>query len=417
MQEHLTTQQIQDFAARRLSPDALLTAAQHFGECVACQTRISAASHTHTRTAALRFELTHLSEETLASYLHRSLPTAEQEQANAHLAACEDCATQVWELQTLAPFHLSPIPLESKAHTSLWERVTFSWSQWQTSIHWRPLGWAAGLVAATLLCVTVGWRLWRANDAPRETISRIPTVTAPLATASPALQQPQLLAALQASLLDGTRNITLDEQGHLQGLPALSSADEQLVKTALRDQRLMTPATLKDLRGRASALLGNAQDTVTFALRAPIGVIVRTARPAFRWQPLAGATSYTVAVLDPDFHVIATSPALNATSWTPPQSLPRDRTYLWQVTAQLGVRQITAPAAPAPEARFRILATAQAEALERAERSDSHLLLGLRYAQVGLLAEAERELKGLRADNPQAPLVNKLLLQIQAARR
>jgi hypothetical protein len=145
-------------------------------------------------------------------------------------------------LQTLTPFRLSPIPLVAATKFSLWERVFFWWKQGQTNVPWRPLGVATAL----FLCVALGWRLWRAEVTPREDAQRNPTTSTLAVASSPvdALPQPQIIAALR----DGARTVTLDEQGHLQGLPALSPAAEQLVKTALRDRRLLTPAAYPSCR-------------------------------------------------------------------------------------------------------------------------------------------------------------------------
>jgi hypothetical protein len=84
MQEHLTTQQMQDFTARRLSAAALLAAAQHLSGCVTCQTQISVLAAS-----------AHLSDATLAAYLAHALLPSAQTQAQAHLAACDECTTQL----------------------------------------------------------------------------------------------------------------------------------------------------------------------------------------------------------------------------------------------------------------------------------------------------------------------------------
>jgi hypothetical protein len=66
-----------------------------------------------------------------------------------------------------------------------------------------------------------------------------------------------------------------------------------------------------------------------------------------------------------------------------------------------------------------VLEQAKANELARAKRlfGTSHLTLGLLYADAGLLSEAEREFRLLRAANPNSELARNLLRQIQALRK
>ena len=94
-------------------------------------------------------------------------------------------------------------------------------------------------------------------------------------------------------------------------------------------------------------------------------------------------------VYDSRLNIVAASDALNATStsWKLSKSLGRGQVYGWTVTAsRADGMEITTPAPPAPEAKFRILSNAEFETVSRARREhkDSHLLLGLIYARTGL---------------------------------
>jgi hypothetical protein len=142
-------------------------------------------------------------------------------------------------------------------------------------------------------------------------------------------------------------------------------------------------------------------------------------RPALRWQPLPDAASYQVTIFTDDYEIVTESPALTATSWTPPQALPRDRVYLWQVTATKAGQTIKAPVAPTPEARFKVLKQSLADEITaaRGRKPASDLLLGLLYAQAGLLNEAENALQKVAQQNPQAPVAQQLLNDLRAQRR
>ena len=132
-----------------------------------------------------------------------------------------------------------------------------------------------------------------------------------------------------------------------------------------------------------------------------------------------GFKSYTVFVLDSNFNVVMKSEPLKETSWAAPQSLKRGAVYAWQVTAHQNGKVVTAPAAPLPEARFKIVEQAKIEELQRlaTERPDSHLILAVIYAREGLLDEAERELQTAINQNQDADTAKKLLQSVKSMRQ
>jgi hypothetical protein len=80
------------------------------------------------------------------------------------------------------------------------------------------------------------------------------------------------------------------------------------------------------------------------------------------------------------------------------------------VTALAGGRRITAPAPPAPEARFEVAAAEVLAAVEarRAQAPASHLVAVIALVEAGLLDDADAELGALAADNPGSPEVARL---------
>jgi hypothetical protein len=161
------------------------------------------------------------------------------------------------------------------------------------------------------------------------------------------------------------------------------------------------PADLADLGGGPEALMGAASGA-PFRLIGPLATVTVSERPAFRWEPLAGAEAYEVSIFDDALRPVARSPSLERTDWTPDEPLSRGRTYLWQVTARHGAESVTAPAPPAPAARFRVLDGATARRLETASRDHpgSHLLLGILYGQAGAREEAIAHLARVPPDDP-----------------
>jgi hypothetical protein len=212
-------------------------------------------------------------------------------------------------------------------------------------------------------------------------------------------------------LRDGGREVTLDAEGRLQGLPALSPGAETMVRTALTRAELKVPTRLADLAGSTGTLLGSAQDGIPFALIGPVATAVESTRPTFRWQPLPGTDRYTVSVFDSEYRQVVVSAPTSALEWTSSRALARGRTYAWQVSAEREGREVVSPTAPAPEARFEVLEASRVEQLRlaRSHAAGSHLLLGLISAEAGLLEDAERELQALMAENPGAELPRRLL--------
>jgi hypothetical protein len=88
------------------------------------------------------------------------------------------------------------------------------------------------------------------------------------------------------------------------------------------------------------------------------------------------------------------------------------------VTAVKDGKEIIAPSAPAPEARFKVLEKPQVDELRNLETAagNSHLVRGTIYARFGLLDDAERELEMLLSANPKSPTARKLLQSLRAIR-
>jgi hypothetical protein len=136
-----------------------------------------------------------------------------------------------------------------------------------------------------------------------------------------------------------------------------------------------------------------------FALVAPVATYVRETRPAFTWMALPGARRYRVEVYDDARRLVVRSPEVTATTLGVDRDLDRGGEYLWQVVAD---DRLSAPAPPAPPARFGVLS---AEAVARIDDigrryPGSHLLLGLAAAREGALDDARAELALVQKANP-----------------
>jgi hypothetical protein len=93
--------------------------------------------------------------------------------------------------------------------------------------------------------------------------------------------------------------------------------------------------------------------------------------------------------------------------WQPETPLPRDVVLLWQVRAWHGAGMVSAPA---PRARFELVAAAFAARLEKLRTAPrpSHLLAAVLCAREGLRDEAAKEIQILGRENPCSPLIGSL---------
>jgi hypothetical protein len=217
------------------------------------------------------------------------------------------------------------------------------------------------------------------------------------------------------SLKDGERMLTLDSSGQIYGVAANVPGMQRLLAAALRSSRLDKPPVLDRLIRAPGTQLDLALEGASFALERPVGTVVQSDRPTFSWGALEGASGYIVSVFDAQLNEVARSELLSTTTWKTPRALRRGAIYRWQVVAVKDGREVVMPSPTAPEAKFKVLEQAQAQALARARRSyaGSHLALGVLFAQSGLLDESEVELRALVKDNPNSSVARKLLESVQ----
>jgi hypothetical protein len=336
----------------------------------------------------------------LNDYRQRRLEPAALLEFDDHLAACPACRQAVREIM---PGRAAVLKLRSSLHT---ESVP---AQLERATKGSRLFRIAPVFAiAALLAIGIFAWLRGRPDSP-EIIAHRPSI-------SPPASKPAVAVALN----DGGGQVTLDAEGNLRGLDAASPDDRRRIITALMTRKVELPQALQEVRASSSALMGSTPSR-GFAVLAPIGSIVATTRPTFRWRPLGGATAYQVTITDPaaGYKEVAASLELRETEWTVDRPLPSGRTYSWQVTAQTPGQEVKAPAPAGPEARFRVLDREKAGELRRAQKTYAghHLVLGVLYAEAGLLEEAEAEFQALVKANPDSDLARQLLHTVQTSRR
>ena len=306
----------------------------------------------------------HLTYDDLEAYLQGRLSSARLEHCRTHLDSCEACRAEFEDLRTFksdtAAF-ARPDPVVGRKSGQGRRRRGFTLPQTAAM---------ATIVVATISAV-FWWRTHR------------PLANKPLVAV--AVTHP--LAPVPAPAIQARDTRLADE------IAALPADVRPAVSQAIQSRKLGLSTDLSQLRGHAHTLPGAPEANTGFALLYPVGEAIAETRPEFRWQPLAGAVRYSVAIVDARLHPVQRSPALRTTVWRPRRHLRRGQTYLWQVTATL--RGGSTVVASAPEALLRIIPNKLADELAQFQREhhDAHLVLGALYAQAGMLTESADELR------------------------
>lgn len=456
--EHISNEAFERYNARRSDAAETLEVQAHIGECASCREKFARAFDAGKVFANLQNDFAfddfadepeHLPYEHLALFVDGKMDEVEREIAESHLAICENCARDAADLRSYRTIAETGnnAPVVSSVHAET-ETIPFRKRLFRFDFSFLKISVATlAVLFAVLLAVWFiarnqtnrGDELADINPNNQNTVQPSPapsgfitnppldnssndnSTTAPAnsnATNSETKTPPE--AAPLFALNDASGQVTLDEKGNLRGLENLPPGMQRSVRQSLQTQKVTIPNSVKSLAGNQNGVLMGDDETrgVPFALQTPIGKVIRTNQPVLRWRALAGATRYSVAIVDSNFRVVAQSPALTATEWTPP-ALPRGVNYAWQVTAtKADGSETVSPSSPAPQAKFRVLEQTAADELNRLEKSGvkSHLVRGTAFASAGLLDEAAREFEALVRENPKSPIARKLLASVKSKR-
>jgi hypothetical protein len=231
-----------------------------------------------------------------------------------------------------------------------------------------------------------------------------PTQPGPAAAAPPASLTPTPASGgPTTSLVDGDRTLQFNETGVVSGLESFPEEIRADISEAL-----LTGVAKRAMDWNELASAPEMKPSAW--LQYPNKVVVSEDRPNFRWAPVAGASRYQVRISDAIGREVAGSEALppDPPQWKPIIRLRRGAVYTWSVIATLDDKEVIA------EARFKLLAADKMNELTKLKaQSPSHLALGLFYTREGVLVLARREFELLARENPNTPIVAKLLRQSQ----
>jgi len=432
MPDHLSAEQIARYRGRGTPPEELLQVDDHISQCAECRERLASASDIRSalqradyrrrlgfardmssvhgevaplgehgadlssapRSTALQPE--HIAYEQLEAFVDGTASLAERQVVRTHLEFCRTCADELRDLNTFKA--------ELIASKGNYNRDAVGWrAAFATLVApWFTRSRVALALAMSALIVLVVALERKRLASPPSVPSAKTTKTSPTGPATAAAQ----------SLIASSSSIAL-------AIDALPPDEQRGVLEAISKGIIKPPDILAELRGRPETLLGESPQSARFEVLEPLAEVVSDVRPVFRWQPLAGATSYSVAIFDATLNPVQSSPPLRGTQWKPARPLKRGQVYQWQATAaMIDGQSITFPRPPSPGAKFRVLDQARAEEFEQFRKAhpEVHLVLGIVYAQAGLFEDAEGELRRIPQGGPEYELAQQLLRSLREKR-
>lgn len=426
MTHHLSTLQIKQLCVSALPEDELTAAAVHTAECQSCDQQFieelkrqrGPVPFNFTLDPELWFRNDHLDFDDLVGLADNTFDKETQEIINIHLSACERCREDIHSFlafreATAGEMNVSYGPTYYEPNNDI-RNVP-----WWQRLPRRPVYAVAAivLVAVTLLIgvIALSRRSGRLEANKQEQTNR-DSERSPGISPTPAPSVDD--SAKVAILKDAGGEVTIERDGGITGLDGVSENSRQYVARAALSEQIAPADVLSHLSGEPGGLRGN-DGPGGFRLLYPVRRVVTEARPVFRWDSLQGVSSYRVYVLDQDGNQVSQSEELPATQlqWQASAPLRRGQIFSWVVTAVVDGKKAVSPSASAPEIKFAVLATTDFRELSRLKRSHSHLALGVFYARIGLLNEAEREFERLVELNSESELPRKLLQSVRNIRK
>jgi hypothetical protein len=427
MSPHLSEQDFRRYHDRELLPGEILALDDHLKNCVSCQAEVSARQETQEASQRIviglltetDLESTHLLYQEMADYVDNRSSEIDREIIDSHLELCRNCRVEMRDLAALKTgLDRLPRPRYSPPSAPAPARP---WAAWWQLPAIRILVPAAAVLLVVVLAAWVLLTHYReqpevghGQPGPRETPAEVIASNPPSSVTSPPVASS---ARVVADLIEDGRHVTLDSDDKLTGFESASIQRQSEIASVLKNGRVKTPSFLVDLKGRSGTLMGAG--STPYGLLNPLATAVESRTPTFHWRATEGAQSYELTIYDSDSKKVVASGQLRETSWTANTPLERGRTYSWQVRANKNGAEVLMPPPAAAEARFRVIdqSSLQEIQLVRKNQPSSHLMLGIVYAESGLLDESEHEFEILLRANPESPVARSLLREVRSLRK
>ncbi len=426
-----------------MPPAQILVLNEHLATCEECYGKFHSktlltSTYNFARTDlkhAENEELEHLSFDQLLAYVDSELDELERGIAGVHLELCSECDDVCRDLRKFKTDMAFGKVYASEPQPQFWEKLSVLWRSYRMPFQVGATGAAAALLIWFVILSQEKIsglqdevkKLQLQNDSLTNNASAITDLRAQLEQLSKdnrelqdralGLKSTNISPKSLIALNDVGGRVALDDRGELEGIRYVSSEHQAAVIDALRNGRVNASAELSYLLGEQKRLMGQRGGQRSFIPISPVGSVVATTQPTFRWKRVSGATAYTVTIYRNNLREIVSSKTLTGNEWTSPP-LARDRSYSWQIRAIRDNREMISPSPDAREARFRVLGQSEVDALEKIKEAyaKSHLTLGVIYARMGLFDEAAAEFRALLEANPGSTTVKQLLTSVTSGR-
>ena len=452
MSRHPSSQLLDQYNQRKLPSDVFLQIHRHILSCPQCAEKCHQPERLRADYAALRSALlpapdeegpSHLSMTEAESYLKHELGEIDLEIAESHLEVCVQCRASVRRLKRKGSATPASTPVSGAAATE------GAGGAFRTPAVWHG-GWrlrhvaalSAGIILFLVGLALISTRMSGPRRPAAPPVEQDDSARNPVPKGNrpnpqePAVSEigngnhatenstardgviPSSSPARKVLVInDGGRKVVLDSRVELSGLENLDAGLRQEIKRMLLTGKVRMPSQPAELNGERATLLSySSDDGLPFRLTSPLSKIISDNRPTFRWEPLSGAESYTVTVVDAQLNEVAVSEPVKSNRWKIHTPLRYGGIYSWQVTAIREGAKITSPVLPAPQAKFKVLADDKMKELRRLREASagSRLPLAAFYIRVGMIDEAQKELRALVHANPQAPVLLRLLKSLRS---
>ena len=413
MSSHLSSTDISRYGTNSVTASEALEWDDHLSRCEKCRSRFVDRQQLETTYRFVKANLEsagedlefHLASEHMASYVDGGLDPEEREIIHSHLQVCPECERDIDDLMRLRDAIASD---KSERKSGSFAMPLIYRAVWQR----RAFRIGIEVLVVALISTAV---FWVARREARVALNELRAETQDLRAENERLRAAEPTGnnpIITLELKDGDQIIALDDRGELRGLESSTERQyRQSVKEMLETGCVALPPIVAQLRSEPEIMMGNNANMPHFRLLGPVGVVVESGRPTFRWEALSDAIAYEVSVSD-DRGEVVRSPPVSTTDWRPSTQLVRGRVYHWQVRAmRRGSVEAKSPPVGQPDAKFSILERNKLDQLNwgRNAYSGSHLMLGTIYASAGLIDQAEREFRAFGDENPESDIPSRML--------
>ncbi len=425
--ECVDKQELERFLQGDLDAERLLALEEHLSACAACRGMLNALPVRVRAAASLGADLIGASDcpeyAVLSALVEETLGRAEARPLQAHVNLCELCAKDVERIRSIRSQGALRDTVCVRPGTPR-RGAAWTWRVWRRAV--------AGVLAVGAVAVaTVALRQPPAPPISGPVVvERVPAPEPDRVQPGPAVKPTPPEAPVVAAIPDKAKPAQPSPP------PLLRDGAYQLVKSegTYAMVRIDGKSTRTPLEARISALInqkitagrikpaepvrvamntivvrneeGYVPDPTAPKQISPVGVVVMSDHPTFRWSRVDMAESYRLVVTDKNGNRVFEG-TTDKTGLKLSQPLERGRVYFWRVGARFNRGD---PWANSRAAGLRVISAEDMTTIRavKSRMSGSHLALAAVYESLGLYADAADEYQAVRRANPGSQLARRI---------